>query len=292
MTTSPTATSSGTRLPLSSIRPGPTAMTLPSWGFSLAVSGITRPDAVVASASLAWTTILSSSGLMFTLTAVTSTGLFRKRWQLPVLLAAPATPPSRVPGRCRRRTVGTLPMRLLRLQRGSPLRLGDHGVDQPPVEIGQLDVGVDAARQAQQCLPQPPAPGPRPGPVVLADRAPERLAALAAEQRPRDHQVGRRVTDGGRAEVDHRRQPPVLDEQVPGGDVPVKPHRGVPIFRGQRGVPHLGGRSRVDPALESFEAAAGLVVVVGGRRAAVPAVLTRRRPTGGVALLQGRQEPG
>src|SRR3954469_3486048 len=54
MTTSPTFTSSGTRLPLSSMRPGPTATTVPSWGFSLAVSGMTRPEAVGVSASLAW----------------------------------------------------------------------------------------------------------------------------------------------------------------------------------------------------------------------------------------------
>src|SRR5918997_1946653 len=70
MTTSPTLTSSGTRLPLSSTRPRPTAMTVPSWGFSLAVSGMTRPEAVVVSASLAWTTTRSSSGLMLTLVAV------------------------------------------------------------------------------------------------------------------------------------------------------------------------------------------------------------------------------
>src|SRR5690242_7559957 len=70
MTTSPTFTSSGTRLPLSSMRPGPTATTVPSWGFSLAVSGMTRPEAVVVSASLAWTTTRSSSGLMLTLVAV------------------------------------------------------------------------------------------------------------------------------------------------------------------------------------------------------------------------------
>src|ERR687898_686785 len=50
MTTSPTETSSGTRLPLSSTRPGPTATTVPSCGFSLAVSGMTRPEAVAASA--------------------------------------------------------------------------------------------------------------------------------------------------------------------------------------------------------------------------------------------------
>src|SRR5665811_305486 len=45
MTLSPMLTSRGTRLPLSSTRPGPIARTLPSWGFSLAVSGMTRPEA-------------------------------------------------------------------------------------------------------------------------------------------------------------------------------------------------------------------------------------------------------
>src|SRR5664279_3748526 len=66
MTLSPTLTSSGTRLPLSSMRPGPIARTSPSWGFSLAVSGMTRPDAVVCSASLDLTTMRSSRGLMET----------------------------------------------------------------------------------------------------------------------------------------------------------------------------------------------------------------------------------
>src|ERR687885_730392 len=69
MTLSPTWTSSGTRLPLSSMRPGPTATTSPSWGFSLAVSGITSPEAVVCSASTCWMTMRSSSGLMETGTA-------------------------------------------------------------------------------------------------------------------------------------------------------------------------------------------------------------------------------
>src|SRR5215213_29641 len=66
MTLSPTLTSSGTRLPLSSTRPGPTARTSPSCGFSLAVSGMTRPEAVVCSASRVLTRIRSSSGLMLT----------------------------------------------------------------------------------------------------------------------------------------------------------------------------------------------------------------------------------
>src|SRR6201995_958881 len=71
MTVSPLDTSSGIRFEQSSShRPGPTATTLPSWGFSLAVSGMTRPDAVVVSASLACTRILSSSGLMLTLATI------------------------------------------------------------------------------------------------------------------------------------------------------------------------------------------------------------------------------
>src|SRR5438045_1478057 len=52
------------------MRPGPTERTVPSCGFSLAVSGITRPDAVVVSASFAWTTMRSSSGLIATFVAV------------------------------------------------------------------------------------------------------------------------------------------------------------------------------------------------------------------------------
>src|SRR3954452_12195691 len=79
MTLSPTETSSGTRLPLSSMRPGPIATTSPSWGFSLAVSGMTRPEAVVCSASIALTTIRSSSGLMLTDTMSTSTFWFSWR---------------------------------------------------------------------------------------------------------------------------------------------------------------------------------------------------------------------
>src|SRR5690606_23011559 len=65
-TRSPTAKSSGTRLPLSSMRPGPTATTSPSWGFSFSVSGMTRPLAVGCSASTCLMTMRSSSGLMDT----------------------------------------------------------------------------------------------------------------------------------------------------------------------------------------------------------------------------------
>src|SRR5689334_14135943 len=120
MTTSPTETSSGTRLPLSSMRPGPTATTVPSWGFSLAVSGMTRPEAVVVSASLAWTTTRSSSGLMLTLVAVVTS----------------VTPPS-VVGR-----QGDVVLMLWHGIRAPAVA----GVGHQPVSIGTLPTRVPAAQ--------------------------------------------------------------------------------------------------------------------------------------------------
>src|SRR5215213_9537540 len=65
-TSSPSTTSSGTRLPVSSlILPSPTARTLPFCGFSFAVSGSTRPEAVVSSSSTALTINRSPRGLSF-----------------------------------------------------------------------------------------------------------------------------------------------------------------------------------------------------------------------------------
>src|SRR4051812_37081035 len=65
-TSSPSATSRGMRFsPSSSHLPSPTATTLPFWGFSLAVSGRTRPLAVVSSSSTALTISRSPRGLRF-----------------------------------------------------------------------------------------------------------------------------------------------------------------------------------------------------------------------------------
>src|SRR5262249_49345946 len=58
-TRSPTLTSIGMSLPLSSRPPGPTAMTAPSWGFSFAVSGMMMPPLVFSSASIRLTTTRS-----------------------------------------------------------------------------------------------------------------------------------------------------------------------------------------------------------------------------------------
>src|SRR5262249_37875264 len=61
-TRSPTLTSIGARSPLSSTLPAPTAITSPSWGFSLAVSGITIPDRVTSSFPAGLTTTRSPTG--------------------------------------------------------------------------------------------------------------------------------------------------------------------------------------------------------------------------------------
>ena len=64
-TVSPSLTPTGVASPLSLVRPGPTATTVASCGFSLAESGMTRPEAVVVSASTICTRTRSSRGLMF-----------------------------------------------------------------------------------------------------------------------------------------------------------------------------------------------------------------------------------
>src|SRR5438067_2345311 len=100
------------------MRPGPTERTVPSCGFSLAVSGITRPDAVVVSASFAWTTMRSSSGLIATLVAVVTgipswgTGSLRTSSAPGGTVVAGAGPAGRSPPVGDRR-VGTLMSRVL-----------------------------------------------------------------------------------------------------------------------------------------------------------------------------------
>src|SRR6202163_1795448 len=61
-TRSPALMSIGTSFPASSRPPGPTATTWPSWGFSLALSGMMIPPLVFSSASIRLTTTRSCSG--------------------------------------------------------------------------------------------------------------------------------------------------------------------------------------------------------------------------------------
>src|SRR6185503_5584242 len=65
-TRSLTLTSSGVILPSSFAFPLPTATTFPSWGFSLAVSGMMIPPLLFSSSSIRLTMIRSCKGLIFT----------------------------------------------------------------------------------------------------------------------------------------------------------------------------------------------------------------------------------
>src|SRR5688572_6402494 len=61
----------GSRLPSSRVRPGPTARTVPSWGRSLAVSGMTIPLLVISSRAVGLTTSRSPRGLSWVAVALT-----------------------------------------------------------------------------------------------------------------------------------------------------------------------------------------------------------------------------
>src|SRR5699024_10859265 len=123
MTVSPSLTSIGMRSSSSAQRPGPTATTVASCGFSCAESGITRPDAVVVSASTIWTRTRSSSGLMLTL-ATLNTSVYSSRFSLcPVLwglvflcrFVFRAQPSSRVNNCVSNNLTSTLPTQVLSL---------------------------------------------------------------------------------------------------------------------------------------------------------------------------------
>ena len=64
-TRSPFLTSMARRLPSSVMRPGPTATTSPSWGFSLAVSGMMMPPRTVSFSSMRRTRMRSARGWIF-----------------------------------------------------------------------------------------------------------------------------------------------------------------------------------------------------------------------------------
>src|SRR5215212_6555675 len=69
-TLSPTLTSIASRVPSSRILPGPADRIVPSWGFSLAVSGRTIPLFVISSRAVGWITTRSPSGRSFVAEAV------------------------------------------------------------------------------------------------------------------------------------------------------------------------------------------------------------------------------
>ena len=68
-----------------------------------------------------------------------------------------------------------------------------------------------------QGLPQGPSAAPRPGFGIKRKRVAERLSACPFEERPRDREIARRVTDAKLSEVDDRTEAARLDQEVAGG---------------------------------------------------------------------------
>ena len=144
---SPTLTSSGMISPVcSERRPGPTARTSPCWGFSLAVSGMTRPLAVVSSASPGLTTMRSSSGCRF------MSG--RLRWRVHAR-------DRRALALCMVRvlTLGARPIGTRNRASADVASLGAAGRLEPTV--GEPQVGVGAGVEGRRAVALQPVPGRR-----------------------------------------------------------------------------------------------------------------------------------
>src|SRR5690348_1334807 len=85
-------------------------------------------------------------------------------------------------------------------------------------------VGVWVPCQRGERFPQSPAATTHPGGAVDWETLSERLAAIAVEERPREHGVAGRIPDCRGAEVDHAAESPMPDQQVVLGHVAVHPN--------------------------------------------------------------------
>src|SRR6266542_5688691 len=99
----------------------------------------------------------------------------------------------------------------------------------------------------RQC--PPPASCPRVG--VDVQLATQRLSLFTGKQSPRDDQVAGRVADADEGEVEHARQPAVLDQEVPGQEIAMEPDRRPgPVWHLEGCVPLRRRRLGVDYYLE------------------------------------------
>src|SRR5262249_27671309 len=125
-------------------------------------------------------------------------------------------------------------------------------------------------------LRERPAARARPGGVVAAELAAERLAARAREERPRRHLIARRIADAGDPEVEHRGEPAVREQEVVVEQVAVEPDgRARPDGPRERGLPFGASRARVDLAPERRDRPLDPRVARRERPAAVAARVAR-----------------
>src|SRR5215472_3909627 len=184
---------------------------------------------------------------------------------------------------CSRRTRSVLSL-------GVSQVVGQDLADDPSGERGVLRVVVKRADENLHCLPDGPAASPGPGSSI--DRQPffQDAAALAAKKRPGYRRVAGRIADSAGAEIDDRRQPPVLSQQVVRLHVAVEPHRWALPGSLQCRLPDLGGKHGVDVTLERVQRFARLAVIDRQRAAAEEVVRSGRRPACRVDPVQGGEE--
>ena len=178
--------------------------------------------------------------------------------------------------------------------RGPPGSRADRRARRPPASVSRFPAMVIRAFHSPNR-----GRGPRwrrPGEGVAVHRT-----ALARQQCPGQHDVAGRVADAAGAEVDHRRQPAVADQQVAERDVAVEPDRRSRPGAGDRGVQDLGGGRHVDLVGDARPARSGLRPgsSPGGRPATSCAGraagrLWRRTPAAppGTPPPRGRRRPG
>src|SRR5436190_590121 len=115
-------------------------------------------------------------------------------------------------------------------------------------------VGVPVVRKRHHRLEERPATPPQPRRLVDAELGAVELATLAGENVPGRLQVARRIADVQSTPVDHRSQPTVDDEKVPGEQVAVYPHLLPMPWRGIEGLlPQLERRFSVKPLIELLD---------------------------------------
>ena len=139
-------------------------------------------------------------------------------------------------------------------------------------ERGAFGVARQLLDQHDHGFPDRPAAAAGPGGGVESEPVPERLAALAREEGPRDRRVAGRIADAGAAEVDHGTEPTVADEQVSRLRVAVEPHRRRRFVRGQGRLPHPRRETGVDVIAQRGQGRPGLAVVDRDRPAAMEVV--------------------
>src|SRR5215469_16268073 len=131
-----------------------------------------------------------------------------------------------------------------------------------------LRVVLKGADQDLHGFPNGPATAASTGGLVERQSLGEDPAALTGKERPRDRRVAGGIPDAAGAEVDHRAEPAVAEQQVAGLRVAVEPHRRSLPGGPERRLPDLRRKTGVDTAIKRGKRVPRFAVVISNRPAA------------------------